>query len=116
MRLLHPLVILAALPLTGCGSDVGVSAGGDCLSTYDGVVSAESWPALKQSLLDSDHFGRVAGVRTQARGDDVESRGDQDAVRVVDLLNRRDRRLAQLEVWRTDDGGWSAGQWGQCTD
>jgi hypothetical protein len=54
-------------------------------------------------------------VRTQAVGHDVGA-GNQDAVRVVDLLNRQGRRLAQADVWRTEAGGWRAGVWSQCID
>jgi hypothetical protein len=34
----------------------------------------------------------------------------------VDLLNRKGRRLAQVEVWRTESGAWRAGIWLQCID
>jgi hypothetical protein len=59
--------------------------------------------------------GPVASLRTQARGHDVGA-GDQDAVRVVDLLTTKGRRLVQVDVWRTEAGGWRAGVWSQCTD
>ena len=32
------------------------------------------------------------------------------------LLDRKGRRLAQVDVWRTDAGGWRAGAWSQCID
>ena len=56
-------------------------------------------------------------VADAARGDDVGAgSGDEDVVRVVDLLDRRGRRLVQVDVWQTDAGAWRAGVWGQCTD
>ena len=70
---------------------------------------------MKEAMLRDKKWGRVASVRTQARGDDVGA-GDQDAVRVVDLLNRTRRRRVQVDVWRTDAGAWRAGAWRQCTD
>lgn len=89
--------------------------GGDCNSHYEPVASAPTWGGLKDAMLDYQERGRVASVRTQARGHDVGA-GDQEAVRVVDLLNRNGRRLAQADVWRTDAGVWRAGVWGQCID
>jgi len=107
------LVVLAGFLSAGCaGSTEG---GGDCVSHYDPVASAPTWDALKDAMLGYKERGLVASVRTQARGDDVGA-GDQDAVRVVDLLNRNGRRLAQVDVWRTDAGAWRAGVWKQCID
>jgi hypothetical protein len=57
----------------------------------------------------------VASLRTQARGEDVGA-GDEDAVRVVDLLNQQGDRLVQVDVWRTAAGSWRAGVWSQCID
>ena len=51
------------------------------------VASAPTWEGSKDAMLGYEERGRVASLRTQARGDDVGA-GDQDAVRVVDLLNR----------------------------
>jgi hypothetical protein len=98
--------------LSGCA---GTTGGGDCLSHYNPVASAPTWEGLKAAMLDYKEQGRVASVRTQARGDDVGA-GDQAAVRVVDLLNRNGRRLVQVDVWRTDAGAWRAGLWSQCID
>ena len=89
--------------------------GGDCVSHYDPVASAPTWAGLKEGMLDHEDGGRVASLRTQARGDDAGA-GDQEAVRVVDLLDRSGRRLVQVDVWRTDAGGWRAGAWSQCID
>jgi hypothetical protein len=70
---------------------------------------------LQAAMLGYEERGSVASLRTQARGHDVGA-GDQDAERVVDLLNRNGRRLAQADVWRTDAGAWRAGIWNQCID
>ena len=109
------LVPLLGAALLGCGTVVGSSAGGDCTSRYAPVAEAASWPALRSAVLESSDWGEVEAVRTQEQGVDVGA-GDQEAVRVIDLLDRRGRRLAQADVWRTRDGGWRAGVWGQCTD
>ncbi len=108
------LAILACGILTACAGSPG-SSGGDCVSQYDSVASASTWDGLKDAMLGYKERGRVASLRTQARGDDVGA-GDQDAVRVVDLLNRNGRRLVQVDVWRTDAGAWRAGVWSQCID
>ena len=103
---------LACGLLSACA---GTTEGGDCLSHYNPVASAPTWEGLKAAMLAYKERGRVASVRTQARGDDVGA-GDQAAVRVVDLLNRNGRRLVQVDVWRTDAGAWRAGVWSQCID
>ena len=115
-------VFVAAAALTvfaGCsGSDErGWSSGddGECTSHYEPVASAPTWDGLKDAMLAYEEWGRVVSVRTQASGHDVGA-GDQDAVRVVDLLNRQGRRLIQADVWRTDAGAWRAGVWHQCID
>lgn len=108
------LAVFACGFLTACaGSAEG--GGGDCVSHYDSVASGPTWDGLKDAMLASKEWGRVVSVRTQARGDDVGA-GDEDAVRVVDLLDRNGRRLVQVDVWRTDAGGWRAGVWNQCID
>lgn len=106
------LAVLVCGILTACA---GSTDGGDCVSRYDSVANARTWEGLKEAMLDYQERGRVASIRTQARGRDVGA-GDQDAVRVVDLLNRNGRRLAQVDVWRTDAGAWRAGVWSQCID
>lgn len=85
------------------------------MSSYQVVADARSWPALQRAVLASSDWGEVEAVRTQDQGVDV-GVGDQEAVRVIDLLDRQGGRLAQAEVWRTASGGWRAGVWGQCTD
>jgi len=106
------LAVLACAVLSACA---GSTEGGDCVSDYDSVVGASSWPGLKDALLAQTDWGRVTSVRIQARGKGVGA-GDQDAVRVVDLLNRNGRRLVQVDVWRTERGAWRAGAWSQCID
>jgi hypothetical protein len=100
---------------TGTTSSTSDFGGGGCVSHYLPVASAPTWEGLKDAMLSYRERGRVASVRTQARGVDVGG-GDQDAVRVADLLNRNGRRLAQADVWRTDTGAWRAGIWSQCID
>jgi hypothetical protein len=106
------MAVLACGILSACLSTEG---GGDCVSHYEPVASAPTWDALKDAMLGHKERGSVASLRTQARGHDVGA-GDQNAVRVVDLLNRNGRRLAQVDVWRTDAGAWRAGIWKQCID
>jgi len=105
------LALLACGLFSGCES---ASSGDDCVSHYETVAEAPSWDGLKDAMLGYDERGRVASLRTQERGNDV-GVGDEDAVRVVDLLNRKGRRIVQVEVWRTDDQ-WHAGAWSQCID
>lgn len=107
------LLALACGLLSACAG--GTPSGGDCVSNYDPVASAPSWRALKFTMLDFKGRGSVSSLRTQARGHDV-GVGDHVAVRVVDLLNPKGRRLAQVEVWRTESGAWRAGIWSQCID
>ena len=109
------LVPLLGPVLLGCGPTGGTIAGGDCTSGYQVVAEASSWPGLQTAVLDSSDWGDVEAIRTQAQGVDVGA-GNQDAVRVIDLLDPAGRRLAQADVWRTPGGGWRAGVWGQCTD
>ena len=84
------------------------------MSRYDVVASAPTWVALKRAMVATDEWGRVASVRVQSRGQ--VGAGGRRVARVIDLLDRRGRRLVQADVWRTEDGGWRAGVWLQCTD
>lgn len=106
------IAVLSCGILSACAATTG---GGGCVSHYDSIASAPTWAGLKDAMLEYQERGRVASVRTQARGHDV-GVGDQDAVRVVDLLNPSGRRLTQVDVWRTDEGAWRAGVWKQCID
>jgi hypothetical protein len=110
--------VITCAVLSGCGGSdggVGSSGGSDCVSFYDAVAQAATWPDLQDAMVRSTKFGRVVSVRTQARGHDIGA-GNQEAVRVVDLLNRKGHRLVQADVWRTDTGAWAAGVWNQCID
>jgi hypothetical protein len=112
------VALLACSALSACaGGDEGVPGGGsDCTSHYEPVASAETWAGLKEAMLANEDWGRVASLRTQARGEEADSGpGDEEVVRVMDLLNRKGRRLIQVDVWRTDEG-WRAGAWSQCID
>jgi hypothetical protein len=109
------LAVLVCASLSACTSITGKGSGGGCVSYYDSVAIAPTWDGLKDAMLGHNEWGRVVSVRTQARGDDVGA-GDQDAVRVVDLLNRNGRRLVQVDVWRTNRKAWRAGVWNQCID
>lgn len=106
------LALLACGLFSGC--EVVSSSGGDCVSQYEPVAEAPTWDGLKDAMLGYSERGRVVSMRTQERGNDV-GVGDENAVRVVDLLNRNGRRIVQVEVWRTDDQ-WHAGVWSQCID
>ncbi|GAB3774317.1 hypothetical protein GCM10027600_36670 [Nocardioides ginsengisegetis] len=107
-------VVLVACTLLGACS--GADEGGDCTSHYEPVASASTWSGLKEAMLANEDWGRVASLRTQARGQEADGGpGDQEVVRVMDLLNRKGRRLVQVDVWRTD-GAWRAGAWSQCID
>lgn len=118
MRASHALSLLAitlaaCVGLTGCLSEDTPSGG--CDSHYATIASAQSWKELRGELLGYAERGEVASVRTVARGEDVRV-GNRNAERVVDLLDRRDRRLAQVEVWRAGPDRMRAGIWKQCID
>jgi hypothetical protein len=106
------LAVLACGSLSACA---GSTEADDCVSRYSPVATAATWGRLQDEMLSYDERGRVASVRTQAQGQDVGA-GDQEAVRVVDLLDSKGHRLVQAEVWRTDTGDWRAGIWSQCID
>lgn len=111
--------LAACLVLDACAStEVRSSAGGgaDCTSRYDPVARAETFGALREAMVANTDWGQVASLRTQAQGDEAtDGPGTADVVRVMDLLNRKGRRLVQVDVWRTDEG-WRAGAWLQCID
>jgi hypothetical protein len=112
--------VLVCASLSGCSeSDGGLesadSGGDDCVSFYESVAQGATWPDLHDAIMRSTKFGHVASVRTQARGHDVGA-GAHPAVRVIDLLNRKEHRLVQADVWRTNTGAWAAGVWNQCID
>jgi hypothetical protein len=110
---------MACAALTACaGGEQGVSShDGNCTSHYNPVASADTWRALKKTMLASDAWGRVESMRTQASGDKAAENapGDEKVLRVVDLLDGKGQRLVQVDVWRTGEG-WRAGVWSQCID
>lgn len=114
MKLLAAAV--ATLALASCTSvDSSVDSG--CTSSHQPVASAATWPALRSAMVGHETGrGRTASVRVQDRGSDLAPTHGEDVVRVVDLLDRRGQRLVQVDVWRTDEGGWAAGAWQQCID
>ena len=59
------LAVLAGGLLSACA---GTTEGGDCLSHYNPVASAPTWEGLKDAMLGYQERGRVASLRTQARG------------------------------------------------
>lgn len=107
------LAVLACGIIGACAATT--EGGGDCVSHYEPVASAPTWASLKNAMLGYKERGTVASLRIQARGHDVGA-GDEEAVRVVDLLNRNGRRIVQVDVWRTEAGAWRAGVWSQCID
>jgi hypothetical protein len=108
------VALLACGNLSACAS---TTESGDCVSHYDRVASVPTGDGLQDAMLGYEERGRVASLRTQARGDDVGA-GDRDAVRVVDLLNRNGRRLVQVDVWRTEAGArvWASGGQAACAE
>jgi hypothetical protein len=118
------LALGACLVLAACSSSTSDNppSGGDCTSHYEGAVAAPTWSALRDALLAGDEWGRVTGIRIQARGPGVaadlgpRAGSDRHVVRVIDLLKANGHRAVQADVWRTDDGAWGAGAWSQCID
>jgi hypothetical protein len=108
--------VLGVMLGAACSTEqVSSSGDDDCTSHYEHVAAASTWAGLQDAMLTSNTYGRVKSLRTQAQGEDVGA-GNMNAVRVVDLLNRKGRRLAQVDVWRTEAGAWRAGVWSQCID
>jgi hypothetical protein len=109
------LAVLACGTLSACAGDT--NGGVDCASRPEPVASASTWDGLKDAMLDYTGRGRVASVRTQARGEGARHAlhvSDRHVRRVVDLLNRNGRLLVQVVVRRTDAGSWRADILSQC--
>ena len=112
------LVAICTLFASCSNGSESVSSSGDdeCVSHYDLVASADTLAGLNRSMLTNDRWGRVASLRIQAVGDAARNGQSKEKVlRVVDLLDGKDRRLIQVDVWRADDAGLRAGVWLQCT-
>ena len=105
-------VSLAACAIVGGCDNTGED---DCVSRYELVATAPTWNELRGELLRYSDRRQVESVRTVEQGEDV-GIGNQKAERVVTLRDGRDRVVAQVEVWRTESGEWSAGEWLQCID
>lgn len=110
------IAALACALLSACGAGTTTrDVSGDCESHYDSVASAATWKDLQDEIKERAEWGPVASLRTQSSGHGIGA-GDEEVVRVVDLLDRNGRRLVQVEVWRTSDRRWRAGVWKQCID
>jgi hypothetical protein len=62
--------------------------------------------AIRARLLDVHPNVRSLRVIDDERPDKV----------TVNLINPRDRLVMSLDVWRKDDGSWTAQRWSQCID
>lgn len=89
---------------------------------FEAIADAETWEELRGELLAYRDRGDVESVRTLESGE-IGDRGfdrgtGRDVLRIVQLLDRRDRPLAAVDVWRTDTGTLAAGMWvlWQCGD
>ena len=94
-----------ALLLLGCS---GSTSGGDCVSHYEPVADAPTLGELKRELRE-DVDPRVRSLKV------IDEHPDKGKVYVV-LLNRRNRTVMSLDMWRRNDGTWTARQWSQCID
>lgn len=99
-------VVMVTLPfLVGC---LGSSSDGDCTSRYEPVADAPTRTALKAELLE--------GVDPRVRSVRVIDRHPEEGKVYVNLLDRRNRPVMSLDMWRQDDRTWTAQQWSQCID
>ncbi len=87
--------------------------GSSCDSGYHLVATAPTWRRLADELADYEDQGHVAGVRTVERGNLTDSTGHH-VDRYVDLVDRRGRRVLQVEVWRERDHTWRASYFLAC--
>lgn len=101
------LAAIALLPaFVGCAGSS--SDDGDCTSHYEPVAQAPTKASLKHTLLH-DVDPRVRSLKV------IDEDPSDDKV-IVNLLNRRGRVVMSLDVWRREDGTWTAEQWSQCID
>lgn len=103
MRRIVVLAVLLPL-LSGCLGTIE----SHCTSHYERVVDAPTKAALRKALLE-DVSPRVRSLRQ------FDKDTSDDKV-FVNLLNRKGRVVMSLEMWRRDDGTWTAQQWSQCID
>ena len=100
---------LALLTLAGCGSSTGaIAQPGGCTSHYEPVAAAASPVALKNLLLH-DIDPNIKTLRV------VDPKPDDHKV-TVNLLDKSDKIVKSLDMWRKSDGTWVAQQWKQCID
>jgi hypothetical protein len=97
--------MILLLILSGCSS---TTTGEDCVSRYEPVAEARTLKALKHELRH-DVDPRVRSLKV------IDEHPDKGKV-YVNLLNRRNRTVMSLDVWRQGDGTWTAQQWSQCID
>ena len=97
--------VVSLLFLVGCASS---TSGGDCVSRYERVADAPTLRELKGELL-KDVDPRVRSLKV------IDEHPDEGKV-YVNLLNRRNRTVLSLDMWRQADGTWTAQQWSQCID
>src|SRR3954449_10245746 len=96
-------MVLGAPFLVACSS---TTTGDDCSSHYDVIAEAAGRAEVRDAVVD--------GAVPRARSTRVQ--GHHDGKTTVDVLDRRGRRLMQVDVFRGDDGVWVAGRWAQCID
>jgi len=100
-------VVWLCAGLAGCGIEhVSSSHDPNCTSHYEPVADASTWQALRAELRREV----AASVRSVLV---VDHKADK---RVVNLLNRRQRVVTQVDVWQMADGTWVAQRWAQCID
>jgi hypothetical protein len=91
--------------LAGCLSS---QPAGDCNSQYEPVANAPTLRELERELRE-DVDPRVRSLKV------IDKHPDEGKV-YINLLNRRNRTVMSLDMWRQDDGTWTAQQWSQCID
>ncbi len=94
------------LLVTGCSGAVS-SPGDDCTSHYRQVARAPTLSSLKRRLLASEVLPTTRSITVA---------GEHNGRTVINLVNGRQHTIMEVDVWRRDPGGWTAGQWLQCTD
>jgi hypothetical protein len=100
---------VSTLVLAGCTPvQVGSSGGGGCTSHYERVVDAPTRAALERRLLrDVDPRTRSLRILSTEAGEEKT---------VVNLVSGRHRLIMSLDMWRREDGTWTAQRWSQCID
>jgi outer membrane murein-binding lipoprotein Lpp len=99
------LVLWSLTVLAGCASSES-SDGEDCTSFYQHVAEARTLSALKARLAHD--------VDPEARS--VRVVGRHDGKTTINVLNRRNGIVMQVDVWQKSNGRWTAARWLQCID